>query len=659
MTPAPHQHQTLGVCYYPEHWPQERWAIDAAMMRDAGLTHVRIGEFAWSRLEPRAGHYDFDWLQTAIGTLHAHGLKVVLGTPTATPPRWLVDAMPEMLAVDAHGQRRRFGSRRHYCFSHLPYRAECARIVAALAQRFGAHPGVAAWQTDNEYGCHDTVESYSPAALAGFRAWCAQKYGTVEKLNAAWGTVFWSMELTRFDEIDLPMLTVTEANPSHRLDFQRYSSDQVVAFNKVQTDIIRAHSPGRTILHNYMGSFTAFDHYKVSADLDAASWDSYPLGFLERDTSDAANKERYLTVGDPDSQAFHHDLYRACGRGRWWVMEQQPGPVNWAPWNPAPAPGAVRLWAYEAFAAGAEVVSYFRWRQAPFAQEQMHEALLLPNAEPNEGLHVVTQVARELATLDARPQAARAPVALVFDYESQWAWQIQPQGKDFSYLGLVLTFYRALRRAGVSVDVIPPTAEAVQGRKLVLLPGLFAPSEEFVAALQASGAVVQMGPRSGAKTPDFHIPDTLPPGSLQQLINIKVRRVASLRPGVAARMAQTNGGQAFEKWREYAVLGEGAEKVTETEDGEAALVRQRGAYYLAGQPNAALARDIVRALLSAAGLPVLDLPQDIRIRDNGGLRYAFNYGPQPVSITSLTQRAPLLLGTTVLEPCGVAAWRTI
>jgi beta-galactosidase len=637
-TPAPHARQTLGVCYYPEHWPQERWAIDAAMMREAGISFVRIGEFAWSRLEPRAGHYTFDWLQKAIDTLHAAGLKVVLGTPTATPPRWLVDAMPEMLAVDVNGQRRRFGSRRHYCFSYLPYRKECARIVTALAARFGAHPGVAAWQTDNEYGCHDTTESYSPAALTGFQQWCAEKYRTIETLNVAWGNVFWSMELASFNEIDLPMLTVTEANPSHRLDFQRFSSDQVVGFNKTQTDIIRAHSPGRSILHNYMGSFTAFDHYKVSEDLDAASWDSYPLGFLERDTSDAANKERYLSVGDPDSQAFHHDLYRACGRGRWWVMEQQPGPVNWAPWNPAPAPGAVRLWAYEAFAAGAEVVSYFRWRQAPFAQEQMHEALLLPNAEPNEGLHAVTQVARELAALGARPQAARADVALVFDYESQWAWTIQPQGKDFSYLDLVLTFYRALRRAGVNIDVVPPTAEAVQGRKLVLLPGLFAPSEDFVAALQASGAVVQMGPRSGAKTPDFHIP-------------------ASLRPGIEARMARTNGGQAFVKWREYLVSGAGAETVTETEDGEAALARQRGAYYLAGQPNAALARDIVRLLLSAAGLPQLDLPQDIRIRDNGAMRYLFNYGPQAASIAAIAQGAELLLGEEMLAPCGVAAWR--
>ncbi len=355
----------------------------------------------------------------------------MLGTPTATPPKWLVNKMPDMVALDALGHARKFGSRRHYCFSHEGYARECERIVLALASAFGAHPGVAAWQTDNEYGCHDTVESFSNAARDAFRIWCAKKYKTIESLNKAWGNVFWSMELSGFDDVELPNLTVTEANPAHRLDFKRFSSDQVAAFNRRQVDIIRRHSPGRPILHNFMGTFTAFDHFAVGRDLDAASWDSYPLGYLERSPRDEEFKARYFRVGDPDYQAFHHDLYRACGSGRWWVMEQQPGAVNWAPWNPAPASGAVRLWTYEAFAAGAEVVSYFRWRQAPFAQEQMHEGILLPNSEPNEAYHDVSQISRELTMFKAHVETERSAVALVFDYESAWAWAIEPQGAGF------------------------------------------------------------------------------------------------------------------------------------------------------------------------------------------------------------------------------------
>ncbi|GIR86278.1 MAG: hypothetical protein CM15mP85_29020 [Rhodobacterales bacterium] len=199
--------------------------------------------------------------------------------------------------------------------------------------------------------------------------------GDINALNEAWGNVFWSMEYENFDQIDLPNLTVTQPNPSHVLDFRRFSSDQVISFNRLQTDIIKSYSDA-PIAHNFMGKTTEFDHFKVGEDLDIASWDSYPLGFLEdRVIASSEFKQAFARQGDPDFQAFHHDLYRSVGKGRWWVMEQQPGPVNWAPYNPSPLPGMVRLWSWEAFAHGAEAVCYFRWRQAPFAQEQMHAGL--------------------------------------------------------------------------------------------------------------------------------------------------------------------------------------------------------------------------------------------------------------------------------------------
>ena len=649
--------QRLGVCYYPEHWPEERWAEDACRMREIGLHIVRIGEFAWSRLEPSDGLYEFDWLRRAIDTLHGAGLEIVLGTPTATPPKWLVDKMPDMLAHGADGLVRKFGSRRHYCFSHAGFARECDRIVNALAEAFGEHPGVKAWQTDNEYGCHDTVESYSNAALEAFRSWCARKYGTVESLNQAWGNVFWSMEVSSFDDIELPNLTVTVPNPSHRLDFQRFSSDQVTNFNRRQVEIIRRHSPGRTILHNFMGSFTAFDHYAVGQDLDAAAWDSYPLGFLERSPRGEEFKSRYMRVGNPDFQAFHHDLYRACGRGRWWVMEQQPGAVNWAPWNPAPAPGAVRLWTYEAFAAGAEVVSYFRWRQAPFAQEQMHEALLLPNSEPNEAYHVVARVSQELSALDAKAQTARSPIALIFDYESAWAWNIEPHGLDFSYFELVLAFYRGLRRLGLSVDIVPPTQQAIADRKLIIAPGLFATQKGLVQALGESGAIVLLGPRSGSKTKDFQIPPVLPPGEFSSLVDVKVRRVESLRPG--ARIPVDCAEGYFEGWREFLTHGKNVKAQLRSIDGEVVLAHNGRGYYLAGRPDECLLDNVLRQVLTAAKLTLLDLPQDLRVRDNGAIRYVFNYGDATTDISSILGGAPLLLGEALLPPRGVAAFSRI
>ena len=650
--------QRLGVCYYPEHWPEECWAEDARRMREIGLSLVRIGEFAWSRLEPEDGAYDFGWLMRAIDVLHAAGLSVVLGAPTATPPKWLVDKMPSMLALDAQGRPRQFGSRRHYCFSCEPYARECERIVTALAQAFGAHPGVAAWQIDNEYGCHDTVESYSPAARDAFRRWCARKYGEIAALNRAWGNVFWSMELESFDRIELPNLTVTEANPACLLDFQRFSSDQVIAFHRRQAEIIRRHSPGRDILHNFMGAFTAFDHFALGGDLDVAAWDSYPLGFLERSNRDEAFKRRFMRVGDPDFQAFHHDLYRGCGRGRFWIMEQQPGAVNWAPWNPLPAPGAVRLWTFEAFAAGAEVVSYFRWRQAPFAQEQMHEGLLLRNSEPNEAYHVAAAVARELEAIDAKVETERADVALVFDYESAFAWKIEPQGQDFVYSDLILDFYAALRRLGLNVDVAPPAPEALAGRRLIVAPALFASSAALAASLAESGAVVLLGPRSGSKTVDFQIPPELPPGAFRSLVDVAVHRVESLRPGAAVAVDGVEDA-AFLRWREVVAAGGEAEVLLSCEDGVPALTRRDRAHYLAGLPNESLRAAVLRRLAIEAGLAVLDLPEHIRLRDNGPMRYVFNYGERGFDLSAILGEAPLLLGERQLPPCGVALFRRL
>ncbi|MEM1353118.1 MAG: beta-galactosidase, partial [Pseudomonadota bacterium] len=464
--------RTLGVCYYPEHWSEDVWARDAARMVETGLTWVRIGEFAWSRIEPKPGIFDFDWLDRAIEVLADFGLKIILGTPSCTPPRWMLDQFPDMLAVDAQGHPRKFGSRRHYCFSHLGYRKAAADIAEVLAKRYGHDPRIQAWQIDNEYGCHDTILSYSDAARTAFRNWLAQHYQSTDALNRAWGNVFWSMEYDSFDAIDLPNLTVTQPNPSHELAFRRFSSDQVVAFHEAQVSALRAHSDA-PLVHNYMGRVLDFDHFEVGASIDIASWDSYPIGFLsDRLEATPEHKSRYLQQGDPDMQAFHHDLYRSVGRdGRWWVMEQQPGPVNWAPYNPAPLPGMVRLWTWEAFAHGADMVSYFRWRQAPFAQEQMHAGLLRPDDAAAPGLTEAAQVARELAEM---PDVSVAPaqIALVFDYTSDWAWSTLPQGADFSYFRLMFDAYRALRKRGLSVDIIPSKATDLNAYRVVFVPGL-------------------------------------------------------------------------------------------------------------------------------------------------------------------------------------------
>ena len=642
---------TLGVCYYPEHWPEAWWPEDARQMREAGITHVRIAEFAWSRIEPGPGHFEWDWLDRAIEVLGAAGLRVVMCTPTATPPKWLIDREPSILPVAEDGQPRGFGSRRHSSFSSEAWLRETRRICEAVASRYGTSPHVAGWQIDNEFGCHDTVRSYGPEDLRAFRLWLRTRYETVQHLNDAWGSVFWSAELRDFDEAALPVGAVTETLPAARLDFQRFASDQVVQYSRTQVEILRRHSPGRFVTHNFMGRFFEFDHFAVAEALDFASWDSYPLGFTEQFPLDDDERALFAETAHPDIAAFHHDLYRGIGRGRFWIMEQQPGPVNWAPWNPVPKPGMVRLWSWEAFAHGAEVVSYFRWRQCPFGQEQLHAGLQRPDRSLSAGGAEALRVASELRALSLPGPARQAEVALVFDYEAAWMLRIQPQGADFNYVELCLRWYEAARRLGQDIDIVPP-GHSLDGYRAVLVPSLPHITKPALAALRATPAATLIGPRSGSRLADFAIPPTLPPGPLQGLLPVRVTQVASLRPGLSHAVTGALQGAAL-RWREW-LEGEG-EVLARFDDATPAAIAAHRRVYLACWPDRALLDAAVRHVLEAARLDIVELPPGVRLRRCGDRRFAFNYGPSPWTLPGPADRHFHLGGATV-APQDLACW---
>jgi len=649
----------FGVCYYPEHWPQSKWQEDAQMMAELGLTYVRIGEFAWSKLEPNPGELNFNWLDEAILTLSNAGLKVVLGTPTATPPKWLIDQHPDILPVDINsGLVRGFGSRRHYDFSSEVYLQESIRITQALAARYGAHRGVVGWQTDNELCCHDTTLSGSANALREFQSWCRDRYQSIEQLDNDWGNVFWSMDYRDFSEIELPILAVTETNPAHRLAYQRFSSDQVVNYHNQMIAVIRQHTSTQFITHNFIPmNETGVDNFALAAPLDFTSYDNYPLGRTDLLMSDAPAEQlhRYMRSGHPDFATYYHDQTRGLLNRGFWIMEQQPGPVNWANNNPRPAPGMIRFWTIEAFAQGADCLCYFRWRQAPFAQEQMHAGLLRPDNSKTEAWSEAEQAIAEIARLDLGNQPIpKACVAIITGVEGLWVSDIEKQGQAYDFNSVQFSFYSALRELGVNVDFISIDAD-FSPYKIVVAPSLPIIDAAFVKKCKESNAQFIFGPRSGSKTSEFGYPQSLPPGLLQSLLPVRVLSVETLRSDCTESLSWN--GQIYEscRWREQLDTGD-TEVIAQYHNGEPAIVRNGNITYLGTLTNSAFLVDFLQQQCQEGKIETYRFEDDIRVSQRGNLLFAFNYSDQSYELP-LTSDTILLLGEKNLEPLEIAVWQ--
>lgn len=627
----------LGVCYYPEHWPEASWQTDAQRMKDLGIYWVRIAEFAWSRLEPKAGKLNLDWLDRSVDILGNAGLKVVMSTPTATPPKWLIDKYDDILQLDAQGRVRTFGSRRHYCFNSASYREETKRIVQLVAERYGKHEALGAWQTDNEYGCHNTVRCYCPNCQMAFRDWLEHKYGTITALNEAWWNVFWSMEYTAFSEIDLPNLTTTEANPSHSLDFYRFASDSVIDYNRLQCQIIREYS-SYPISHNLMLYFADFDHFAFAKDIDIVTWDNYPLGMLEQSPLSEASKAHFLRTGHPDLISLMHDLYFGLKHKPFWVMEQQPGQVNWAPSNPLPAKGAVRLWSHQAFAHGAEVVSYFRWRAANGAQELMHAGLNKYDGTPDRATAELRQLSGELKTLNSDSPIKQ--VALLFDYENLWATDLQPHAQGWSYWGLMFSYYEALRSLGVDLAISHPRSD-LSGYKLVIAPALHLLDEALARHLEAyvaEGGQLLIGPRSGFKTLS-NLVQSPAPGPLSRLMGLNIFHVDALRPGISDTIVKEGKALPYHTWADLlsptsaTVLAHYSNPAYE---GAAAVTQHsfaKGMCTTIGMwAEADVLKLFLQPLLELSQIVTQSLPEGVRLSQWTSRSYRFNFNPHEVQL---------------------------
>ncbi|MBY9079111.1 beta-galactosidase [Paenibacillus sp. HN-1] len=513
----------FGVDYYPEHCPPGLWEQDADMMRELGIEVVRMAEFSWAKMEPEPGVYDFGWLDEAIALLGERGIKTVLGTPTAAPPVWMMELHPDLYPVNAEGGRVSFGGRHHDCQSHPAYRKHIEDFVRTMALRYRDNPHVVGWQIDNELGNSHRDLCYCDYCRGRFQHWLEERHGSIEALNEAWGTVFWSQTYTSFSQIPVPMPTPNSHNPSLLLDWKRFCSSLVVQFQKWQADILREVCPGHFLTHNFMGFFDKTDYFELAKDLDFISHDQYPMLFLE---------ER-IRRSSPSHLGMALDLMRGTKGKPFWVMEQLAGPTGTEILGSTPRPGQMRLWTYQSVAHGADAIVYFRWDTCLFGSEQYWHGILPHSRIPGRRYEEIRQSIAELAPhMEAfRGGLPEAEAAIVFSYDQEWALQIQPHHPELNYVAHLHRYYKAFFDQSVPVDLISEHDDFSK-YKVLIFPLLFVTDSKLCRKLYdytEAGGHVLLDMRTGVKDRNNAVfPQTLP-GEYAELLGLSIYDYDCLR----------------------------------------------------------------------------------------------------------------------------------
>lgn len=533
-----------GGDYNPDQWPEEVWDDDVRLMKKAGVNLVSVGIFSWAKIETSEGVYDFDWLDRIINKLGEAGIAVDLASATASPPMWLTQAHPEVLWKDYRGDVCQPGARQHWRPTSPVFREYALKLCRAMAEHYKGNPYVVAWHVSNEYGCHNRFD-YSEDAERAFRKWCEERYGTIDAVNDAWGTAFWAQRMNDFTEI-VPPRFIGDGNfmnPGKLLDFKRFSSDALKAFYVAERDALAEITPDLPLTTNFM----------VSASGSVLDYDDWGREV------DFVSNDHYFIPGEAhlDELAFSASLVDGIARkDPWFLMEHSTSAVNWRPVNYRKEPGQLVRDSLAHVAMGADAVCYFQWRQSKAGAEKFHSAMVPHTGEDSAVFRDVCELGADLNALADNgllgTKLAKSKVAVVFDYESEWASEhTATPTQKVHHVDEPLQWFRALADHGVTADVVP-----VRGPwddyEMVVLPSVYLLSEETTRRVRdyvVNGGRLVVTYYTGISDEKDHVWLGGYPGSIRDVVGVRVEEFMPMGddfPGVPDHLELSNGTVAHD-----------------------------------------------------------------------------------------------------------------
>ena len=643
-----------GGDYNPEQWPESVWLEDVALMKEAKVNLVSVGIFSWAKLEPAEKEYEFGWLDRVLDLLHDNGIAVDLANASATPPPWFSRRYPDSLPVDADGQRRWYGARQAFCPSSPDYRTAAARLTRTIGERYAGHPAVAMWHVHNEYGCHNW-HCYCDTSAEAFRTWLRDRYSTLETLNEAWGTAFWSQRYYDWAEVIPPRTPAyhTFANPTQQLDFWRFSSDELLDCFRAEAEILREVSSA-PVTTNFMTFFKPLDYWAWAAEQDLISNDHYRIAAGFGEVSPQTDATHDL--------AMSGDLIRSLAGGQpWLLMEHSTSAVNWQPRNPAKRPGQLRRDSLTHTARGADGALFFQWRQSKAGAEKFHSALVPHAGRDSRLCHDVVELGSDLEKLaEVAGTGVRAEVAITVDWESWWAIELDSHpSADVTGLGELRRFHRALWERGVACDFVHPDHD-LSAYRLVIVPTLYLTGGEAgpnLAEFVEAGGTALVTYFSGIVDHNDHVRLGGYPGAFRDLLGVRVEEFDPLLAGESVPIDGLAEGATGTVWTEAATATT-AEVLATYGGGPLAgrpvLTRNTGgtgeAWYLGTRLDPAAHAALVGRLLRVAGVePVLPLAEwpaglDVVKRSSGEAEYVFAINHSADAIAVPVRGQDLLTG---------------